>query len=71
MELQLQRFIYTNNRIIAGGVAGILIPLAVSMFDKLKLDDPVEQPLYNLVCGIGETLAVGLLVPELVLVFNC
>ncbi|MEZ5006527.1 MAG: ammonium transporter [Chitinophagales bacterium] len=49
--------------IIAGGVAGILIPLAVSMFDKLKLDDPVGATSVHLVCGIWGTLAVGLLVP--------
>ena len=49
---------------IAGGVAGILIPLAVSMFDKLRLDDPVGATSVHLVCGIWGTLAVGLLVKE-------
>lgn len=49
---------------IAGGVAGILIPLAVSMFDKLRLDDPVGATSVHLVCGIWGTLAVGLLVKD-------
>ncbi len=50
---------------IAGGVAGVLIPLSVSMFDKLKLDDPVGATSVHLICGIWGTLAVGILVPEI------
>ena len=46
--------------IIIGGVAGVLIPLAVTMFDKLKLDDPVGATSVHLVCGIWGTLAVGI-----------
>ena len=46
--------------IIIGGIAGILIPLAVSMFDKLKLDDPVGATSVHLVCGIWGTLAVAI-----------
>ena len=46
--------------IIIGGIAGVIIPLAVSMFDKLRLDDPVGATSVHLVCGIWGTLAVGI-----------
>jgi Amt family ammonium transporter len=46
--------------VIIGTVAGILVVLAVLMFDKLKLDDPVGALSVHLVCGIWGTLAVGL-----------
>jgi Amt family ammonium transporter len=49
-----------NMAIVVGGIAGILIPLAVSMFDKLRLDDPVGATSVHLVCGIWGTLAVGI-----------
>ncbi len=53
-----------HTAMIAGGVAGILIPLSVSMFDKLKLDDPVGATSVHLICGVWGTLAVGLLVKD-------
>lgn len=46
--------------IIIGGVAGVLIPIAVSTFDKIKVDDPVGATSVHLVCGIWGTLAVGI-----------
>jgi Amt family ammonium transporter len=46
--------------IIIGGVAGVLVVLAVITFDKLRLDDPVGALSVHLVCGIWGTLAVGL-----------
>lgn len=46
--------------IIVGGIGGVLIPMAVSMFDKLRLDDPVGATSVHLVCGIWGTLAVGI-----------
>ncbi|MEL6989557.1 MAG: ammonium transporter, partial [Bacteroidota bacterium] len=46
--------------IIIGFIAGIIIPLSVVMFDKLKLDDPVGATSVHLVCGLWGTLAVGL-----------
>jgi Amt family ammonium transporter len=52
------------NSIIVGGIAGVLIPLAVSMFDKLKLDDPVGATSVHLVCGVWGTLAVGIFAPD-------
>jgi len=46
--------------VIIGFIAGILIPLSIIMFDKLKLDDPVGATSVHLVCGIWGTLAVAI-----------
>jgi ammonium transporter, Amt family len=46
--------------IIIGGIAGAIIVFAVSLIDKLKLDDPVGAIAVHLVCGIWGTLAVGI-----------
>ena len=40
--------------------AGIILPLGVSLIDKLKLDDPVGAVAVHLICGIWGTLAVGI-----------
>jgi Amt family ammonium transporter len=45
---------------IIGFIAGLLIPVSISFFDKLKLDDPVGATSVHLVCGIWGTLAVSL-----------
>ncbi len=46
--------------ILIGGVAGVLIPFSVVLFDKWKLDDPVGATSVHLVCGVWGTLAVGI-----------
>jgi len=46
--------------VLVGLIAGFIIPLAVSFFDKLKLDDPVGATSVHLVCGIWGTLAVAI-----------
>jgi Amt family ammonium transporter len=46
--------------IVIGFVAGVLIPLSVTAFDKMKLDDPVGATSVHLVCGIWGTLAVAI-----------
>lgn len=46
--------------IAVGLIAGILVVLAVIMFDRLRLDDPVGALSVHLVCGVWGTLAVGL-----------
>lgn len=43
-----------------GFVAGVIIPISVVIFDRLKLDDPVGATSVHLVCGIWGTLAVGM-----------
>lgn len=49
-----------TDSLIIGLVAGIIIPISVTMFDKLKLDDPVGATSVHLVCGIWGTLAVAI-----------
>ena len=49
-----------TDAILIGLIAGILIVLAVTFIDKLKLDDPVGAVAVHLVCGIWGTLAVGI-----------
>ncbi len=46
--------------ILIGLICGVLIPLAVTFFDRLKLDDPVGATSVHLVCGIWGTIAVAL-----------
>ena len=45
---------------LIGIIAGIILPLGVSLIDKLKLDDPVGAVAVHLICGIWGTLAVGI-----------
>ena len=49
-----------TDSIIIGFIAGIIIPLSVTAFDKVKLDDPVGATSVHLVCGIWGTLAVAI-----------
>ncbi len=49
-----------TDAIIIGGIAGAIIVFAVSLIDKLRLDDPVGAIAVHLVCGIWGTLAVGI-----------
>jgi Amt family ammonium transporter len=53
-------FVSVGSSAIIGFIAGILVVLAVIMFDKLKLDDPVGALSVHLVNGVFGTLAVGL-----------
>lgn len=46
--------------IAIGIVSGVVIVLAVSAIDKLRLDDPVGAVAVHLFCGIWGTLAVGI-----------
>jgi Amt family ammonium transporter len=49
-----------GDAILIGAIAGALIVFAVSLIDKIKLDDPVGAIAVHLVCGIWGTLAVGI-----------
>lgn len=49
-----------TDAILIGAIAGSMIVFAVSLVDKLKLDDPVGAIAVHLVCGIWGTLAVGI-----------
>lgn len=50
--------------ILIGGIGGVLVVLAVPLFDKIKLDDPVGALSVHLVNGIWGTLAVGIFIDE-------
>lgn len=49
-----------SSAILIGLIAGIIIPLSVVMFDRIKIDDPVGATSVHGVCGIWGTLAVGI-----------
>ncbi|MFT4780726.1 MAG: Amt family ammonium transporter [Psychroserpens sp.] len=49
-----------TDAVLIGAIAGAIIVFAVSLIDRLKLDDPVGAIAVHLVCGIWGTLAVGL-----------
>lgn len=53
-------FVSIPSSIIIGLIAGILVVLAVIMFDRLKIDDPVGALSVHLVNGVFGTLCVGL-----------
>ena len=46
--------------VIEGAIGGMLVVLAVPLFDKMKIDDPVGALSVHLVAGIWGTLAVGI-----------
>ncbi|MCK5815884.1 MAG: ammonium transporter [Flavobacteriaceae bacterium] len=49
-----------TDAILIGAIAGTIIVFAVSLIDRLKLDDPVGAIAVHLVCGVWGTLAVGI-----------
>ena len=53
-------FVSLGSAVIIGGAAGGLVVLAVSFFDRIKVDDPVGATSVHLVCGVWGTLAVGI-----------
>ena len=46
--------------VLVGGIGGVIVVLAVSLLDRLKLDDPVGAVAVHLGTGIWGTLAVGI-----------
>ncbi|WP_321312657.1 ammonium transporter [Halarcobacter sp.] len=50
--------IYTP--ILIGAIGGVIVVIGVSLFDKLRLDDPVGALSVHLLNGIWGTLAVGI-----------
>lgn len=53
-------FVSVGSSAIIGAIAGVLVVLAVIMFDQLRVDDPVGATAVHLVNGIFGTLCVGL-----------
>ena len=50
----------TRDAVIIGAVGGAIVVLAVSFFDRLKIDDPVGAISVHGVCGTWGTLSVAL-----------
>jgi Amt family ammonium transporter len=53
-------FVTIASGAVIGLVGGIVVVLAVVMFDKMKIDDPVGALAVHLVNGVWGTLALGL-----------
>ena len=53
-------FVSVSSAAVIGMISGILVVLAVGIFDKLHIDDPVGALSVHLVNGIFGTLSVGL-----------
>ncbi len=53
-------FVGIGSSLIIGFIAGVLVVLAVMMFDRLRLDDPVGALSVHLVNGVFGTICVGL-----------
>lgn len=53
-------FVGVGSSLVIGLIAGVLVVLAVMMFDHLSLDDPVGALSVHLVNGIFGTICVGL-----------
>ncbi|MDD3595727.1 MAG: ammonium transporter [Sulfuricurvum sp.] len=49
-----------TDSILIGGIGGILVVLAIPLFDRFRIDDPVGALSVHLVNGIWGTLAVGI-----------
>ena len=53
-------FVGLGSSILIGLIAGVLVVVAVMMFDRLRIDDPVGALSVHLVNGVFGTIAVGL-----------
>jgi len=53
-------FVGVGSAVVIGLIAGTLVVVAVMMFDRLRIDDPVGALSVHLVNGVFGTLAVGL-----------
>ena len=53
-------YVSVTSAIIIGAVAGIMVVIAVRMFDRIRIDDPVGATAVHLFCGVLGTLMVGL-----------
>lgn len=63
-------FVSPGSSLVIGLVAGILVPIFVGFFDRLRVDDAVGAVTVHGVCGAWGTLAVGLFHEELGLLFG-
>lgn len=49
-----------TDALLIGAISGVIVVLAVTFIDKVKLDDPVGAIAVHLICGIWGTLSVGI-----------
>ncbi|MBM4148804.1 MAG: ammonium transporter [Lentisphaerae bacterium] len=60
-------YVTVAGSVVIGLVAGVLVVLAVPMFDRLRIDDPVGALSVHLVNGVFGTLAVGLFASDAIM----
>ncbi|HBA83239.1 MAG TPA: ammonia permease [Verrucomicrobia bacterium] len=60
-------FVSVGSSVMIGAIAGILVVVAVLLFDKLRIDDPVGALSVHLVNGVFGTLAVGLFAQDAIM----
>jgi len=60
-------FVSVGSSVIIGLIAGVVVVLAVLMFDRLKIDDPVGATSVHLVCGVLGTLSIGLFAQDAIM----
>ena len=53
-------FFSPASALIIGAVGGILLPLAVDLLEKVKIDDAVGASAVHLACGVWGVIAIGL-----------
>jgi Amt family ammonium transporter len=53
-------FVSIPSSLLIGFIGGVIVVFSVTLFDKIRIDDPVGATSVHLVCGIWGTLAVGL-----------
>ncbi len=53
-------YVSITSALIIGAIAGVAVVLAVMMFDRIRIDDPVGATAVHLFCGVLGTLLVGL-----------
>jgi Amt family ammonium transporter len=53
-------WVSVGSALVIGLIAGVLVVVAVLLFDRWRIDDPVGALSVHLVCGVFGTLAVGL-----------
>ncbi len=63
-------FVSPASAVAIGGIAGVLVVLAVQFFDRIKADDPVGAIAVHGVCGTFGALAVGVFAEKGGLIFT-
>lgn len=63
-------YVSVTSALIIGAIAGVAVVLAVMMFDRLRIDDPVGATAVHLFCGVLGTLFVGLFSEESIAAAN-